>query len=92
MNTAQLQEINEEEQAVDDVVVNKILSALKDGAKLRRQLARLTHLKVATIDLVIRSLEAQDKVKVVTIKNSCGRKPTVYISKVSLKRMHELEL
>jgi DNA-binding MarR family transcriptional regulator len=75
-----LEEPRTEQQAVDERVERKILAAIENQAQPRRQLSRLTHLKAATVDAAVKSLSGRGIVKMVTVQNSTGSKPTVYVS------------
>ena len=75
-----LEDIRQNEIVVSEQLEKKVLAALADGSVSRRQLSRNTRLKAATVDVVVKSLLGRDMVKVVTVTNSTGGRPTMYIS------------
>ena len=75
-----LENIRQNEIVVSDQLQEKVLAALANGSVSRRQLSRVTRLKRVTVDAIVKSLVGRGIVKVVTVTNSSGGRPTLFIS------------
>lgn len=82
VTTELLEEIRQNEIEVTEILEEKVLGALAERSVSRRQLSSLTRLKAATIDAVVKSLSGRGLVRMVTVMNLTGGKPTMFISLV----------
>ena len=87
-----LEDIRQNEIIVSDQLQEKVLTPLADCSVSRRQLSRITRLKRVTVDAVVASLAGRGLVRIVTVMNSTGGKPTVYVSKIGDEEMRQRRL
>lgn len=92
MDENDLSEIRDQESMVDGRMEDKVLESLKEQSLSKRALVRKTRYKAAMVDAVVKSLVGRGMVKVVTVTNSSGGRPTLFISKISDEELRQRRL